>query len=180
MAYRGGGQPGRRAGGSGEKRHAVGKLKAGHRFGATRRSCRAKRFRVPCAANPAWIVDLPALHLPLPVRAASRRMVLSVLYRSSSTTAPASLRCGAVSFHSRDKVLSTRSPPGDGFEGLGERHVQRMHPFPVENIDGARKRGGDRWDENRVAPVLEFLNDEPRHEGFFDFDQRRFPDVFAL
>jgi hypothetical protein len=35
-----------------------------------------------------------------------------------------------------------------------------MHPFPREYVDRSGKRRGHRGDEDRVAPVIEFLDDE--------------------
>lgn len=55
-----------------------------------------------------------------------------------------------------------------------------MHPFPVENIDGAGERGGYRRDKDRVAPVFKLLDDECGDEGLFDLDQRRLPDVLTF
>ena len=54
-----------------------------------------------------------------------------------------------------------------------------MYPFPLENVDGAGKRGRDRRDKDRVATVLELFDDKCRDEGFLDLSQCRFPHIFA-
>jgi len=50
-----------------------------------------------------------------------------------------------------------------------------MHPLRPEYVDGPRERGGHRGDEDGVAPVLEFFDDEPGNEGILDFHKGRFP-----
>ncbi|MNN50225.1 hypothetical protein D3C81_1647990 [compost metagenome] len=55
-----------------------------------------------------------------------------------------------------------------------------MHARPVEHVDGAGEWRGDRRDKNRVATVLELLDDEGRDERFLDLDQRGLPDVLAV
>ena len=54
-----------------------------------------------------------------------------------------------------------------------------MHPFPIKDVDSTGKRGGDRWNKDRVAPIVELLNDEGRDERFFNLGQCRLPDVFV-
>ena len=81
--------------------------------------------------------------------------------------------------HRRNQVLRTRSPARDDPDRIGERHVHRVHPLPIENVDRTRERRRDRRDEDGVAPVLELLDDEPRDKGIFDLDQRGPPGALA-
>src|SRR5215470_294190 len=67
---------------------------------------------------------------------------------------------------------------GERFDRVREGDVDRMHAFWGEDIDGPRKGRWGRWHKNSETPVLEFLNDECRHESLFNFGQRRFPHVF--
>ena len=44
--------------------------------------------------------------------------------------------------HCRNQVLRARSPARDDPDRIRERHVHRMHPLPVENVDGTRNGVG--------------------------------------
>ena len=57
------------------------------------------------------------------------------------------------------------------------RGVQEMHPFPAQDVYGSREGRGGRRDEDRVAPIFEFFDDERRHESILDLGQRRLPHV---
>src|SRR5262245_17711105 len=53
-----------------------------------------------------------------------------------------------------------------------------MHAFRSEDIDGPGNRCGRRRHKNGETPVLEFFNDECRHESLFNFGQGRPPHLF--
>jgi hypothetical protein len=52
-----------------------------------------------------------------------------------------------------------------------------MHAFAAEDVDGSGERRGDRGHEHGEATVLQLLDDEGRDESFFDFGERRLPDI---
>src|SRR6478672_7773108 len=50
-----------------------------------------------------------------------------------------------------------------------------MHSLCFEDVNCAGKRCRNRRNENRIAPVFEFLNNEGRNESLFDLRECRSP-----
>src|SRR6516162_7632684 len=105
-----------------------------------------------------WVRDLPHLCL-LPPAVWTALRTLSFRYVSLIAVACRSPFCLR---HRRHQVLRACSPAGDGLDRLCERHVQGMHAFAADDIDGSGKRRGDRGDEDGEAAVFELLDDEGR------------------
>ena len=52
-----------------------------------------------------------------------------------------------------------------------------MHAFPIQNVNRARKRCGDRRNKDRISTIVELFNYKSRNEALFDFNERGLPDL---
>ena len=55
-----------------------------------------------------------------------------------------------------------------------------MHPIRRQNVDSSGERRRYRRNEYRKTPILQFFNDEGRHEGLFDLSKRWLPRRFLI
>src|SRR5262245_2953831 len=60
---------------------------------------------------------------------------------------------------------------------MRERDIYRMHSFWSEDVNGTRERRRRRRHEDSESAVVEFFDNERRYESFFNFSQRRLPNL---
>ena len=73
--------------------------------------------------------------------------------------------------HGANELTGPGAPLREHADGLGEGDVDRMHPVARQDVDAAGHRRRRRGDEHRVGAVLEFLDDQCRHQRVLDLHQ---------